>query len=174
MGKKKNKKGKRKRYNKKEFVGIVCNQCCLCSATEPSYCYEIAYKEDPDMFMSNVFPGLINYRSWLDKNNISSLFMQTNHFREVFCHSGICGADSKAVCVRISDCYNAFRQQTSSVAVKDRRKLRKEGQKIFEPYPTFFISEDEGFRKEIEEILSDGDRNIEQNRSEGSSTSVAG
>lgn len=174
MGKKKNKqKSKRKHYNKKEFRGIVCGQCCLCTSTDPKYCYEIAYKESPDVFMSNVFTGLVNYRGWLDKNNTSLYFIQINHFREIFCHSGICGKGNKTGCSKILDCFNAFKNQTLNITVTDRRKLRQEPV-IFEAYPTFFISEDENFRKEIKEIFEDGNRDIKQDSGEGSTEPAVG
>lgn len=174
MGKKKKKKKKKKNgYNKKEFLAIVCDQCRVCNTKKPSYCYEIVYKEWPDFFMQTIFPGLVGYRSWLDKAKSSVDSILISHFREMFCHSGICGPGHKMNCQHAYECFNAFRKQSTGLKVEDRRAV-KSGPKILEAYPTFFMSENEDFRKEVEEILSDGNRDIEQDSSEGSTISSAG
>ncbi len=170
MGKKKKKKNKRerKKYNKQQFVGIICAQCAICALDEPTYCYNVAYLEDHKMFMSDVYPRLLKFAARIDKEGYPKGFINIMRFREVFCYSGICGKGYKSTCEDALRCFNAFRDQVDGIGIPDgKKKKKKKKQKrepvVFEPYPTFFISDNEEFKKEVEEILSDGNRNNEQN-----------
>lgn len=162
MGKRKKKnKRKQKKYNKNQFIGIVCAQCKICGVYNPVFCYDVAYKQDPELFMKEIYPRLLRQKLWLDKNSVGPDFIQTMQFRELFCYSGICGGGYKMACHATIDCFESFRGQIKGVKVKDNRKIKAKEPVVFEPYPTFFISDDEGFKKEIRGILCDGDRDIE-------------
>lgn len=177
MGKKKKKKknkGKQKKYNKNQFIDIVCAQCKICRIYEPTYCYNVAYKENPDMFMSEVYPRLLRQKFWLDKHQVGPDFIQIAQFRDLFCLSGMCGGGYKMECRESLRCFNAFRDQMKGVKVRDKRKgkSKKKEPVIFAAYPTFFISDEEDFRNEIRGILGDGNRDIEQNSDKRSAVSA--
>lgn len=173
MGKKKKKKRKqkKKKYTKNQFVDIVCQQCDMCAAWDPHYCYEIAYLADPELFMKNVYTKLLQHKIRVEAGGGFDMM----HFREVFCYSGLCGKGAKMSCPEGVTCFNSFVDQRMGVKVTDKRKFkRKKKHKdvYFHPYATFFISDDEEFRKEIEGILSDGDRDIEQDKNKRSAVST--
>lgn len=175
MGKKKKKnRGKAKKaYNKNQFIDIICAQCKMCRIYGPIYCYDVAYKTDPEIFMSEVYTRLLRQKLWLDKNQVNSDSINIVQFREIFCYSGICGGGYKLSCHSALDCFNSFYDQIKGIKIRDNRKKYKGKEPIiFEPYPTFFISEDENFRKEIKEILSDGNRDIKQDSNKGSTVSA--
>jgi len=165
MGKKKKKKRQRKnkKFNKNQFIDIVCKQCQICVVYNPYYCYTSAYCADPDTFMKQVYPRLLGAAARFNMGG--DLLMP--EFRGLFCYSGICGTGAKMSCKDSVTCYNTFTDQVVGKPLKGSkakpRKKKKDDPVIFEPYATFFISDNADFRKEIEGILSDGNRDIEQN-----------
>lgn len=154
MGKKRKKKRRKKRYNKDEFLNIVCGSCEMCSG-EPSFCYEIAYKENAKLFMEKIYPKLLGFKGDLcktgEEDKAADLFSRVR-FSKIFCKSEICGHPiGSGPCSSMEECYNSFLEQLTAPPKKNKRSKAK--QTIVKPYATFFISENEAFQKEIGAIL---------------------
>lgn len=156
MGKKrKKKKRKKNRYNKDEFLDIVCGSCEMCSG-DPSFCYGIAYKENAKLFMEKIYPKLLGFKGDLckagEEEKAADLFSRLR-FSKIFCKSEICGHQiGSGHCQSMEECYQSFLEQLTAPTKRKSGKVKKK-QTIVKPYATFFISDNEAFRKEIGAIL---------------------
>ena len=181
MGKKKNKNKKNKfRYTKKQFIDIYCLNCDLCQVrpAEPIFCYEELYKTNPERFLECCFVGLIKEARELRESNSSSNDITLGKFRKLFCKS-FCKQES---CGIIVDCFNLFKDQVSGYGKKSNtkaniRKNKKEKQRkkyVCQPYPTMFTSDSEEWKTRIENILSNGNNNREQNKAKENAKQLEG
>jgi len=164
MGKKKKKRGKEKdrTYSKVQFRDIVCSQCRMCHPdSKPEFCY-LFYLEDPKTFMMEVYGKLLKLSMWVETHLVSKDLISMPSFREVFCYAGICGySEHGNKCGVDSNCYSDFKEQLLSLKGQGYKKTNKKSREVIMPYSTFFISNDENFRKQVEGILEDGNRDIE-------------
>ena len=161
MGKKKNRKNKRKKYNKSQFIEIVCQHCGICPKLwGPTFCYDL-YKRDPETFINKCYMELLRFRLLFDKDNLELKPPNMAGFKKIFCYSGICGT-SRWDCPQEAFCFSNFMEQIGSedknILIQPGfhgRKNKKE-REVFVAYPTFFHSDNKEFKSKIEEILDDG------------------
>lgn len=168
------KSNKRKyKYSKPEFIGVICTRCGLCpEGTNPSFCYDEVYTDNPKRFIKSSFKNLIEIKRWLinaghqlAKNcrddDIEYLF-QTS-----FCDSNYCNMmpELGEKCVYFSNCLLAFKAQLKNKTPKivpikhNKRGKTKKKQKtryIPQPYPTFFCNKN--MEQEVRTIV-DGNNN---------------
>jgi len=158
MGKKKGKKKrKQKKYNKNQFIDIVCKQCTMCDGTyNPVFCWGEMYKCAPNKFMGYCYGQLLKTSDSFRKIGVRSILININEFGSIFCDSGICGNDIEGCPNR---CFSSFKGQLlghgSVSALKGKKKKKKKEKFICQPYPTFISSE--GMAKDIEKIINDTD-----------------
>jgi len=166
MGKrKKNKKNRRqKQYNKKQFIGIFCNNCALCSNRNPSFCYQEGYRLNSAGFFQ-AHKHLLRAKQWLYVRDETAADMDMNRFEAIFCES-LCPEEPN--CELLYNCYSLFQDQIKGNGPKQPRKRKKKTKEklIFEPYPTVFTNDNEDWIKKIEEIFADGSDNRQQDKAE--------
>ena len=142
---------KKYKYNKSEFINILCKRCNLCKNTEnPTFCYEFIYKSCKRKFIRKVFPKLLALKakeklSGIQICNYSSEDFKVM-FKQTFCNMGVCGKGIEN-CDNISRCTTIFRLQlygiksTTKPPFNNRKiKKRKKDKYIVKPYPTFFTN----------------------------------
>lgn len=181
MGKRKRKRKKKQRsqkYTKIQFSEIYCPNCeiCLAEPTNPVFCHGELYKDDPKRFFRDCLSGLIDLKQKLRETGSNSKDINIEQFREVFCHNFCQRGVDWPDCGMLTDCLRLFRGQINGKMVnkakmhRNKNRRRKEKQKyICQPYPTLFTSDNEEWQAKIEEILSNGNNNREQNKIEKSS-----
>jgi hypothetical protein len=173
MGKKKKKKNRKGeyKYTKKQFVDIYCTNCGLCELNppDPIFCYEELYKSNPNKFLEHCFINLIELSRKLKEAGFSGKDVTIKHFFNIFCLL-FC---RKETCELIPECYTVFKKQINSRAVskankrrknKKKRKSKKNNQYICQPYPTIFTNDSKEWQNKIENILSNGNNNREQDK----------
>lgn len=173
MGQKKRRKRKNRKYNKSQFIDIVCHHCGLCGKhPNPTFCYGEIYSKNPKVFMDRCYIRLVNVGSWSEDSTTLANFTSIQEFREIFCCSGVC--DNKymicnnkyTTCKDILICYDLFRRQIKKASISytskkgKKRKKPKDSPYIFEAYPTFFLSSDREWKDEVEGILKNENRNF--------------
>jgi len=150
MAKKKNKKQKQKlrKYNKKQFIEIICKQCKICTNPNASFCFKETYKRSPREFMDSCYLDLLKMSERHRKNGISGT-LTMDEFEEVFCKSTACHETNYFACGQLYNCYVCFKEQDHC---KKKGKKKKEPY-VFEAYATFFCSDNEEWQNTIKEIL---------------------
>lgn len=156
--------GKKHKYNKSEFINILCKKCDLCKNTaDPAFCYEIIYKNSKRKFIQKVFPKLLILKA---KEKVTGIPICTyspedfkSMFTQTFCNMGVCGKGIEE-CDNIPQCTTMFRLQlhgvksTTKLSFNNRKvKKKKKNKYIVKPYPTFFTNDREDWKKEIHESL---------------------
>lgn len=146
-----NKMSKKHKYNKNEFINILCKKCNLCkNILDPAFCYEIIYKNSKRKFIQKVFPKLLALKA---KEKITGIPLYTHNFKEfklmfkqTFCDTNICGKGIEE-CDNALKCITMFRLQLHGVKsttkiLFNNRKMRKKAKNkyIAKPYPTFFTN----------------------------------
>lgn len=139
---------KKRKYNKSEFVNIVCNNCELCrNVGNPTFCYNVIYKKHKQKFIQKIFPKLLRLRNKQEVSGVLFCFCNPETFRSEFEQTFL-----KDKLVKYKDIFEyleLFRLQlTDFNNVKDTLKRDKY---IVKAYPTFFAN---NWQKEISEILS--------------------
>lgn len=185
--KKKNRKNKKKFYNKREFTNIFCGHCQLCLGA-PTTCYDEIYKTSPKTFVEEIHPAIIEVKKWKSKQG-TGLFFDPAQFRYAVCNflAPHCGSDElKVNCEYLQGCHKEFIDQTKGdggaaglahrrLTKKQKKQLRKTAKKkqkekyIVKAYPTAFMSKNEAWKKVVKRMLSDGDNNRKQNKAEAGS-----
>ena len=143
--------GKKYKYNKSEFINILCKKCGLCKEIkDPAFCYEFIYKNCKRKFIQKIFPKLLILKA---KEKSSGVLLCTysledfeSMFKQTVCDAGVCGKDAEE-CNDISECTTMFRLQlygiksTTKLSFNNRKiKERKKNRYIAKPYPTFFAN----------------------------------
>ena len=150
--KKKRRAQKAKKYNKKQFVDIICRQCKLCTNPNASFCFVEMYKKSPREFMDTCYLNLLNVaEKRAKKGTIEPLSM--DDFEDMFCKSAVCKNMNYFACGQLFYCYEAFKGQNCT---KKKGKKKKDSY-VFEAYPTFFCSDDKEWQNTIKEILGNED-----------------
>jgi len=181
MGKKRRKKNRKDKdkYNKKQFIDIYCHNCGLCSINppDPIFCYEELYNSDPNKFLVSCFAGLLRTAREMEDSGCSGKDITMKQFHDIFCVP-FCEEET---CSFVSDCYHVFKDQIkgtikSKVSIRKNRKKKKKkrGQYICQPYPTMFTNDNKEWQIKIENILSNGNNNREQNKVEKSTEQSKG
>jgi hypothetical protein len=177
MGKKSRLKRRKYDLTKSEFMISICPQCRICMPnTQPSFCYDGCYVDDPKRFIKKVLPDLKEIRSALDSVAINNFEMQADDefefmLEEVFCDANICGHGGVGAgcnCVHKLGCLHELRSQikdivgrTTNIGSNRGRKSRKgnknnyrkqKKQKYVPPTPFFFCNDN--FRPEVERIVN--------------------
>ena len=172
MGKRrKNKRNKRqKQYNKKQFIGIFCNNCALCldNNRNPSFCYQEGYRLNSAGFFK-AHKNLLRAKQWLHVRDETAEDMNMSRFEAIFCEN-LCPEEPN--CELLHTCYSLFQDQIKGNGPKQpgKRKKKTKEKLIFESYPTVFTNDNEAWIKKIEEIFADGSDNRQQDKAEESST----
>lgn len=150
---------KKYKYNKNEFIGILCERCKLCKNIEdPAFCYDAIYKRYKKKFIQKVFPKLLGLKT---KEKLSGILICDHSsedfklmFKQTFCDTGVC-RKNVGDCINITKCTTMFRLQLygiksttklSSSKCKIRKHKIKKGNRnryIAKPYPTFFSNEEQ-------------------------------
>ncbi len=168
MGKRKrNKRNRNKnRYNKKQFVDIFCTNCDLClhDNQDPFFCYEESYALNSKGF-PNSYKNLLKAKDWLRERGESAADIDVGRFETIFCESLCTDTD----CELLQDCYDAFQSQIKGNGPQKKKRKQKK-KHVFEPYPTIFTNDNEDWKNKIEELLSDGNSDRQQDKTEESST----
>jgi len=160
MGKKSKKKRRKMRYNKKDFVNILCKNCAICDpGTDPTFCYDKMYKSNPLVFVNECYKSLLEADS-LDTFTVMNSFAEfSREFSATFCNAKICGnidtvilpmqthmADvmSGEQCMHFWECIKAFNGQTiyrgdspfidANTSKKAKRAQRKKDKKNKKAY----------------------------------------
>lgn len=180
MGKKSKLKRLKYQYTRTEFVSAVCAKCRLCKSTSnPEYCYDYVYQDNPKKFMKVILKQLLYFSEWVSdyskfKHIIACPDSQIQRiFQESFCDSNYCGQLPEIIrpCEHLAGCLHVFRRQirgintNNLVVLSDYRKLPSKfpnGNKhdneiivVRNPTPTFFCNQ--GFEKEVKDILNGND-----------------
>ena len=133
------------------------------------------------------------FRNTQMHDGVNIKLVEGSVFRNIYCRSGVCVTSDPGNCPMFDECLFNFRRQTGNWGdspvitgecfekVKPNRrqtkrqrkdaarKNRKKAKYICKAYPTFFTNDREGWKEQIEEILTDGDKNSKQDTSTGSS-----
>lgn len=155
---------KKHKYNKSEFINILCKRCDLCKNTEdPAFCYNIIYKKHKRKFVQKVFPKLLKLKTEEKLSGIPICNYNSKNFelmfKQTFCNSGVCGKNIEN-CDSVLKCITIFRLQL--YGIKATTKLPSNGYKtkkesknryIAKPYPTFFTNAKNGWQEKIHEFL---------------------
>jgi hypothetical protein len=172
MARKEKNKRKQKKYNKKQFIEIICPACNICKDIgNPFFCYKNIYKKNPKRFAS-VLKNLINIRRHYNMNNFDVGDINVEQFSEVFCNTGVCNNMFNAFCPILPECHDIFRAQINNesrasslkhkvIRLKQKHKRKKREIYVCSAYPTFFSSNDEKFKAKVKKILN-GDNIIKQ------------
>lgn len=178
MGRKKNKKRRKLNYTKSEFTSLFCSKCMLCAAgTDPTFCFEQVYKQNPKLFVKVIFKHLQDLSTWLFDSGQDVVIGFDDSieyiFKHAFCSSGFCGKKYPNGCDMIVGCLTAFRSQMKGgpkvtldmSAPQGKRQKNKKNKKkeryVAKPYPTFFCNEP--FKTEIEKFINE-DNNSKQDK----------
>ena len=132
---------------------------------------------------------IMAFRNVSTKTKVNGKLVETAVFKNIYCRSGICEANDHDACPMIEECMLNFRKQTGHWGdnpiitgslpgtgnVKFNRKQTKRERKaatkkakkktkyICKAYPTFFTNDREGWKAQIEDMLTDGDKDSKQN-----------
>ena len=182
----------KKNYNKKEFYDVLCQNCQICPKPDPSFCYANLYKHEPKPFINKVFNNLREIRDAYRKQGKSMRSISIDQFKNIVCKTGICfngDIEAGAICEADKQCYQAFRKQMGIenggivyeinkknlitfknnapnkkyTAHNKRRKKRKKKRRVFAAYPSFFMSDNAEFQKDVKKILY-GNHDSQQNQ----------
>lgn len=165
---------------------------CTEYATGPEFCYNLYKENADLFLKKVYKKLItIDEWPWTIKTPIqemSNALFERAAFKNIYCDSGICAPIHEKECPLFQDCLIEFRKQTgrwgnpSLQAVaggptisekKSKKQLRREKRAatkaakrkqkyICSAYPTFFTNSREGWIAQVEEILTNGDTNIEQ------------
>lgn len=121
--KKREMKRRPRKFNQKQFVEILCSNCCACiwdtHMPNPALCYNELYRHDPEAFTKGPYVNLLKVNSAMERLGRSMRNCSVEQFRAIFCASGICtdGRIKEAMtCNKIKDCYGMFREQMGLTA----------------------------------------------------------
>lgn len=142
---------KKRKYNKNEFINILCKRCDLCKSTEdPAFCYNVIYKKCKRKFIQKVFPKLLKLK--IEEKLSGTLICNYSSenfeliFKQTFCNSDICGKNIEN-CDNISKCTTMFKLQlygiksTTKLSFNNHKtKKKNKNRYIVKPYPTFFTN----------------------------------
>jgi len=182
MARKGKNKRKQKKFSKRQFIEIVCSGCSVCQDIEnPFFCYNTIYKSNPKKFV-DVLKNLINIRNHLELSNQLVGDLEVEEFAETFCDTGICNNIFNVFCPTLPECHTMFKAQANSegktqslkhkvAKFKQKVNARKRRRYICHAYPTFFSSNNEKFKADIERILH-GDNIIKQDSNKESAGKV--
>jgi hypothetical protein len=185
MGKKKNKfknlfKKLKYQYTRTEFISAVCRKCELCrSISNPEYCYDTVYVNDPKKFMKVILKQLIHFSEnsfdylKCDQNVIHPDEWFKEIFQTSFCNSNHCSQlpQNGNQCEHFAGCLYAFKKQVRGTAVDTLTNMWtcpkiphyvpsnmhkyshifKQATVVRNPTPTFFCNQE--FGEEIRSIL---------------------
>jgi hypothetical protein len=169
-----------RKYSRSVFSDVVCQKCGLC--TDPSFCYTF-YKKNPARFFEHCYPQLINIKTWPSSKGKSKRL-----FKKIFCSSGTCGKRKKngRKCSDLKNCQWSFYPTTLTLVgngtgiganIKEafgtatrKRRRKKKKKYIVAAYPTFFCSDNDEWKREIQEALNDNTDTEKQDRSVESSS----
>lgn len=167
---KRSKRNKRKqyRYNKNQFLNVVCNNCQVCTDyVNPTFCYVELYRNEPRKFVNFCWKRLRKLVKWP-----SSIEVGKKIFADTICASGVCKVTYSDECPLIENCYMEFRGQTlivgenSTAKKKSNKKMRtkpgKQKAYICEAYATFFCDKREKWKEVIDTILNTKDDKQEE------------
>lgn len=155
---------KKHKYNKNEFINILCNRCNLCkNILDPAFCYEAIYKNSKRKFIQKVFPKLLVLKA---KEKVTGIPLYAYNyedfkstFKQTFCDMNVCGKGTEE-CNNFLKCTTMFRLQlhgiksTTKLSFNNHKiKKKKKNKYIVKPYPTFFTNDREDWKKEIHESL---------------------
>lgn len=169
---------KRRKYDltKSEFITYVCTQCRLCAPnTDPKFCYDGCYNDDPKVFIKKVLKNLKEIKSALNSVAMKDFEMQNDDefefiLEEAICASNICGNGDlgSSGCGYKLGCLHALRDQMLSrggrvISIgphrgrknkkgKKNNRVKLKKQKYVPPTPKFFCNE--GFRPEVDRIVN--------------------
>ncbi|MEA3296167.1 MAG: hypothetical protein U9Q27_03465 [Patescibacteria group bacterium] len=154
------KKNKKCKYNKDEFINILCKKCNLCrNIGNPTFCYDVIYKNS---FCYNIAHE--NYKRRFTEKIFSNLLMLKNKellsgilicnydledfklmFKQTFCNTNIHKKNIEN-CPYIFKCMTIFRLQlygikSTTKVLSNNYKIRKKNKYIVKPYPTFFTND---------------------------------
>lgn len=158
----KKKKGKKKgkstgtgKYTKKQFIGVICNQCRICKVHDPYFCYDNVYKTWSQGFISNTYPKLLKLRYFVKNSSLGRNYINRMHFTDLFCGSEPCNNNNGFDCNMSNQCFTHFRDQILGVNSNNKAKpIKQDNQRVVKAYPTFFISGNEAFKKDVEDVLN--------------------
>jgi hypothetical protein len=188
MGKK-----RKHRYNNKhkmtqmEFMDQICAKCRICEkGTNPEFCYNHNYRNDPVEFFRRTFQMLMQTKALMKKSGKNKLKKVPDAeykriLESVFCP--VCKIGEAGSCELEPSCLVGFQSQVKSdksnvidfSKYSDRGRKKSKTQKIkaqksksknknkVEPTPTFFCSD--GLKDKVDSILH-GDNSGEQNKAE--------
>ncbi len=128
-------------------------------------------------------------------DDVNIQLVEKSVFRNIYCRSGVCVTSDPGNCPMFDECLLNFRKQTGNwgdspvitgacfpggkaksnkkQAKRERKRAAKKNRGkakyICKAYPTFFTNDREGWKEQIEEILTNGDKNSKQDTGTGSS-----
>lgn len=119
MSKKSKLKRKKYQYTKHEFVQAICDKCSLCKPpTNPEFCYEGVYKDNPKEFTKLILEQLLDIRRWLSNAGYPCIIACPDEYiqyvlQTVFCSSNFCGKlpEEGKTCKALAGCLHVFRRQ---------------------------------------------------------------
>lgn len=146
---------KKHKYNKKEFINIVCKNCGLCkNIGNPTFCYTTIYKNHKRRFIQKIFPKLLALRKRQNSSGkllyAASLDNVELAFKQTFAKSSF---------IKREDIFRhliAFRTQLrgdTNVTIKIPKSKKKKQKYIVKAYPSFFSNDREGLQEEIRTTL---------------------
>ena len=150
---------KKYRYNKNEFVDIICRNCNLCkNIGNPSFCYTVVYKKHKRKFIQKIFPKLLMLKKEEDFSGVMLHTYDQNKlqlaFEQIFVENNLIKYKN------VFKYVNAFKTQLNNdlTMITKMFKLhkKKKNNYIVKAYPTFFTNNREGLQEEIHEILNNG------------------
>lgn len=176
MAKRKNKK----LLTKWDFTGMCCSKCMLCrEGTEPEFCYQHVYKQNPKRFIEAIFPRLLNAGDKImdgdfdgdadsaeEMNKLFDFVFSIVHFQNrnaarIDFANQITAPTISPSSKKKTDKQLSREQRTANRRAKKGKKKAK--RYIVEAYPTFFCSS--GMREEIRNII-DADNDQQQDKAE--------
>jgi hypothetical protein len=179
MAKRKNKK----MLTKWDFTGMLCTQCMLCrEGTEPEFCYQHVYKQNPKRFIELVFPRLLKAGERImdgdfdgeanpakEMNKLFDFVFSIVHFQNrnaarIDFANQVTAPTFSPSSRKKTDKQLAREERTAKRKAKKAKKGKK-GKKryIVAAYPTFFCSG--GMKEEIRSII-DADNYQQQDKAE--------
>ena len=100
-----------------EFIALFCKQCKLCSqGSNPSFCYNLLYCDEPFNFVDVMFPRLMEVRRSISSIGVKSAPEYNDDDLEyllnyAFCSTKHCKASTPGDCVYRMGCMSKLRQQ---------------------------------------------------------------
>jgi hypothetical protein len=183
MSKKSRLKRKKFQFTKSEFMMAVCSNCKLCKPnTDPIFCYDNIYVENPKRFHKQIYPQLLETRHWMNGVGYGTLSDcpdadLENIIDVVFCDEIYCkNSDGKGGCIYIIGCVNGFRNQIKTRPAnikivdnnrptkKKKSRWKKPAKVYVPPKPAFFCND--GFREEINSIINGSNSGQQSSRQE--------